>query len=88
MPPSVRRIAISVVAAALCCGTVAAPAAVAKRSTRAHLGDRALRAGARGTDVRELQKALRKAGYYDEWKRKFGDEAWATLNKSAGGGLS
>jgi len=35
-----------------------------------------------------FREALRKAGYYDEWKRKFGDEAWATLNKSAGGGLS
>jgi peptidoglycan hydrolase-like protein with peptidoglycan-binding domain len=51
------------VAAAFCCGTVAAPAAVAKRSSGDHLGDRPLRAGASGTDVRELQKALRKAGF-------------------------
>ena len=72
MPPSVRRIAISVVAAALLCGTVAAPAAVAKRSTRAHLGDRALRAGASGTDVRELQKALRKAGFSVKVDGQFG----------------
>jgi peptidoglycan hydrolase-like protein with peptidoglycan-binding domain len=72
VPPSVRRLAISVVAAALCCGTVAAPAAVAKRSTRAHLGDRALRAGASGTDVRELQKALRKAGFTVKVDGQFG----------------
>ena len=35
-----------------------------------------------------FREALRKAGFYDEWKRKFGDEAWAILNKSAGGSLS
>jgi tripartite ATP-independent transporter DctP family solute receptor len=35
-----------------------------------------------------FRDALLKAGFYDEWKRKFGDEAWAILNKSAGGGLS
>jgi peptidoglycan hydrolase-like protein with peptidoglycan-binding domain len=62
VPPSIRRVAISVLAVALCCGTVAAPAALAKRTTL-HLGDRALRAGASGSDVRELQKALRKAGF-------------------------
>jgi peptidoglycan hydrolase-like protein with peptidoglycan-binding domain len=39
------------------------PTAVAKRPNPTHLGDRALRAGATGTDVRELQKALRKAGF-------------------------
>jgi peptidoglycan hydrolase-like protein with peptidoglycan-binding domain len=36
---------------------------MAKRPSGSHLGDRALRPGARGTDVRELQKALRKAGF-------------------------
>jgi TRAP-type transport system periplasmic protein len=35
-----------------------------------------------------FRDGLLKAGFYDEWKRKFGDEAWAILNKSAGGGLS
>jgi TRAP-type C4-dicarboxylate transport system substrate-binding protein len=35
-----------------------------------------------------FRDALLKAGFYDEWKRKFGDDAWAILNKSAGGGLS
>jgi peptidoglycan hydrolase-like protein with peptidoglycan-binding domain len=63
VPPSIRRVAVSVFAVALCVGAVAAPAAVAKRSSRPHLGDRALRPGANGPDVRELQKALRKAGF-------------------------
>jgi len=38
VPPHIRRLAISVLAVALCFGTVAAPAALAKRSTR-HLGE-------------------------------------------------
>jgi peptidoglycan hydrolase-like protein with peptidoglycan-binding domain len=63
VPPSACRLVLAVLAAALCCGTVAAPAAVAKRSSGEHLGDRPLREGASGTDVRELQKALRKAGF-------------------------
>ena len=62
MPPSFRRFGPVVLTALLCCATVA-PAAVARRSTGEHLGDRALRAGASGRDVRELQKALRKAGF-------------------------
>jgi peptidoglycan hydrolase-like protein with peptidoglycan-binding domain len=63
VPPSFRRTAVSVFALALCLASVAAPAAIAKRATGVHLGDRALRAGASGSDVRELQKALRKAGF-------------------------
>jgi peptidoglycan hydrolase-like protein with peptidoglycan-binding domain len=72
VPPSFRRLALSAVAAALCCSAVTAPAAVAKRSNRAHLGDRALRPGASGTDVRELQKALRKAGFSVKVDGQFG----------------
>ena len=71
MPPSIRRLAISVFAVALCFGTVAAPTALAKRTTL-HLGDRALRAGASGSDVRELQKALRKAGFTVKVDGQFG----------------
>jgi peptidoglycan hydrolase-like protein with peptidoglycan-binding domain len=71
VPPSIRRLAISVFAVALCFGTVAAPAALAKRTTL-HLGDRALRAGASGSDVRELQKALRKAGFSVKVDGQFG----------------
>ena len=29
-------------------------------------------------DPKPFQQALRDAGFYAEWKRKFGDEAWAT----------
>jgi TRAP-type transport system periplasmic protein len=36
-------------------------------------------------DKRPFQEALRSAGFYAEWKRKFGDEAWAILEKYAGG---
>jgi peptidoglycan hydrolase-like protein with peptidoglycan-binding domain len=72
VPPSIRRIAICVFAVAVCLGSVAVPAAVAKRSTGHHLGDRALRAGASGPDVRELQKALRKAGFSVKVDGQFG----------------
>jgi peptidoglycan hydrolase-like protein with peptidoglycan-binding domain len=72
VPPSIRRLAVSVFAVALCLGTVAAPAAVAKRSRGAHLGDRALRSGARGQDVRELQTSLRKAGFSVKVDGQFG----------------
>jgi peptidoglycan hydrolase-like protein with peptidoglycan-binding domain len=71
VPPSIRRVAISVFAVALCFGTVAAPAAIAKRTAH-HLGDRALRAGASGSDVRELQKSLRKAGFSVKVDGQFG----------------
>jgi TRAP-type C4-dicarboxylate transport system substrate-binding protein len=36
-------------------------------------------------DKKPFQEALRSAGFYAEWKRKFGDEAWAILEKYAGG---
>jgi peptidoglycan hydrolase-like protein with peptidoglycan-binding domain len=72
VPPSFRRCVVSVFAAALCCGAVAAPAAVAKRPNPKHLGERALRAGASGKDVRELQKALRKAGFSVKVDGQFG----------------
>jgi tripartite ATP-independent transporter DctP family solute receptor len=35
-----------------------------------------------------FRDALRKAGFYAEWKKKFGDEAWAILEKAVGGTLS
>lgn len=35
-------------------------------------------------DPAKFQAALRKAGYYGEWKAKLGEQAWATLEKYAG----
>jgi hypothetical protein len=31
-----------------------------------------------------LRDKLRKAGFYAEWKAKYGDEAWAILEKFSG----
>ena len=35
-----------------------------------------------------FREALRKAGSYAEWKKKYGDEAWAILEKSVGTSLA
>ena len=32
----------------------------------------------------EIRDQLRKAGFYSEWKGKYGDEAWAILERSVG----
>ncbi|MEA2396253.1 MAG: hypothetical protein QOJ82_4144 [Solirubrobacteraceae bacterium] len=54
-------------------GAVVAPAALAAASTPAtHLGDRTLRSGAKGPDVRELQQGLRKAGFKVKPDGQFG----------------
>jgi len=36
------------------------------------------------TEPGPFQEALRKAGFYAEWKGRFGDESWAILEKSVG----
>lgn len=36
------------------------------------------------TDPAPFREALRKAGFYAEWKGKYGDEAWAVFEKSVG----
>jgi len=36
------------------------------------------------TDAGAFREQLRKAGFYSEWKGKFGDEAWAILERSVG----
>jgi peptidoglycan hydrolase-like protein with peptidoglycan-binding domain len=52
---------------------VAAPSALAQSATKpAHLGDRTLRAGASGADVKELQQALGQAGFKVKTDGKFG----------------
>ncbi|HMH59801.1 MAG TPA: TRAP transporter substrate-binding protein, partial [Bradyrhizobium sp.] len=35
-------------------------------------------------EVAPFREKLRSAGFYAEWKGKYGDEAWALLEKSAG----
>ncbi|MDF2687784.1 MAG: transporter substrate-binding protein, partial [Microvirga sp.] len=35
-----------------------------------------------------FREALRKAGFYAEWKKKYGDEAWAILEKAVGTSLA
>ncbi|HYF57291.1 MAG TPA: TRAP transporter substrate-binding protein [Salinarimonas sp.] len=39
-------------------------------------------------DTAAFREALRKGGFYAEWKKKYGDEAWAILEKATGGSLS
>jgi peptidoglycan hydrolase-like protein with peptidoglycan-binding domain len=52
---------------------VATPSALAQSPTKpAHLGDRTLRAGASGADVKELQQALGQAGFKVKTDGKFG----------------
>ncbi len=38
-------------------------------------------------DPTPFRDILLKAGFYDDWKRKFGPEAWALLSKASSGGL-
>jgi hypothetical protein len=35
-------------------------------------------------DPGPFREKLRKAGFYSEWKGKYGDEAWALLERAAG----
>ncbi|NBJ13807.1 TRAP transporter substrate-binding protein [Microvirga arsenatis] len=35
-----------------------------------------------------FRETLRKAGFYAEWKKKYGDEAWAILEKAVGSSLT
>lgn len=36
------------------------------------------------TDPARFRQTLREAGFYSDWKTKFGEEAWATLERSVG----
>ena len=35
-------------------------------------------------DLKPFREKLKQAGFYAEWKSKYGDEAWAILEKNAG----
>jgi peptidoglycan hydrolase-like protein with peptidoglycan-binding domain len=74
VPPSYRRSLLSILAVfALGVPVVAAPSALASQTAKAsHLGDRTLRAGASGPDVRELQQALGQAGFKVKLDGNFG----------------
>jgi peptidoglycan hydrolase-like protein with peptidoglycan-binding domain len=74
VPPSCRRSLISVLALlAFGVAVLAAPSAPASQTAKtAHLGDRTLRAGATGPDVRELQQALSQAGFKVKLDGHFG----------------
>jgi hypothetical protein len=37
------------------------------------------------TDADKFRTTLRAAGFYAEWKEKYGAEAWAVLEKQVGG---
>jgi peptidoglycan hydrolase-like protein with peptidoglycan-binding domain len=71
VPPSLRRCLVWILAlGALSVSTLAAPSALA--AAAAHLGDRTLRPGANGPDVKELQDALGKAGFKVKPDGQFG----------------
>jgi peptidoglycan hydrolase-like protein with peptidoglycan-binding domain len=74
VPPSYRRSLISIlVVFAVGVPVFAAPSALATQTAKAsHLGDRTLRAGAQGADVRELQQALGQAGFKVKLDGNFG----------------
>jgi peptidoglycan hydrolase-like protein with peptidoglycan-binding domain len=73
VPPSYRRFLISVLALlAFGVPVLAAPSAMASQTKASHLGDRTLRAGATGDDVRELQQALGQAGFKVKLDGRFG----------------
>jgi peptidoglycan hydrolase-like protein with peptidoglycan-binding domain len=74
VPPSLRRSFVSLVSV-LAMGAlgVTAPTALASSSSAtAHLGDRVLKAGATGADVRELQQDLRSEGFKVKLDGQFG----------------
>jgi peptidoglycan hydrolase-like protein with peptidoglycan-binding domain len=75
VPPRFYRRSLISVAAVLALGVavVAAPTALASKTAKAaHLGDRPLRSGASGPDVRELQQALGQAGFKVKVDGNFG----------------
>jgi peptidoglycan hydrolase-like protein with peptidoglycan-binding domain len=74
VPPSYRRSLLSILAVcAFGVPVLAAPSALASQTAKAsHLGDRTLRAGASGPDVRELQQALGQAGFKVKLDGNFG----------------
>jgi peptidoglycan hydrolase-like protein with peptidoglycan-binding domain len=74
VPPSFRRLVVlAIFGASACALPASAPAAFAATKTRAlQLGDRQLREGATGRDVRQLQRCLRRVGFPVDVDGEFG----------------
>jgi peptidoglycan hydrolase-like protein with peptidoglycan-binding domain len=75
VPPSFRRSCIAVFAAFLAVTAIAAPASAAR------LGDRTLRKGDHGSDVRALQRALTRAGFKVKAAGQFGAGTVRTVKR-------
>lgn len=65
-------LAVCITAAFACAPIATASAATTAKSASAHLGDRPLRVGAKGADVRELQRLLTKTGFKVKVDGQFG----------------
>jgi tripartite ATP-independent transporter DctP family solute receptor len=80
LPPDIRAIAAKHLNEA----AVAERADIAKLNgeLRADLEKKGMVFNTPNTEL--FRDALRKAGFYDEWKQKFGPEAWAALEKYSG----
>jgi peptidoglycan hydrolase-like protein with peptidoglycan-binding domain len=74
VPPSCRRfVVLTILFGSACAVPASAPAAFAATTTRAlQLGYRQLREGARGSDVRQLQRWLRRVGFPVDADGEFG----------------
>jgi peptidoglycan hydrolase-like protein with peptidoglycan-binding domain len=70
VPPSVRRSVVCLLA--VTAAVVPAVGATSALAAKLRLGDRTLRVGTNGPDVKELQKALRKAGFTVRADGQFG----------------
>jgi len=81
-PPSRRGRCIVLFAFCLLALPIAAPAASAKRSPRfTHVGQRVLKLGMTGRDVKELQRALSKAGFRLKADGAFGPGTKAAVQR-------
>ena len=63
------------------------PERLVEAELRAELREKLSTAGLQfnDTDPKAFRDALRMAGFYAEWKGKFGDAAWKTLEDAVGG---
>ncbi|HEX2085005.1 MAG TPA: peptidoglycan-binding domain-containing protein, partial [Solirubrobacteraceae bacterium] len=79
MLPQVRVLRAVPLVAALGIAVLAALAAFSAQAAQASLGDRTLRKGDRGKDVRALQHLLRRAGFPGRADGVFGRRTWLNV---------